>query len=337
MEYRRLGHTGLKVSSLCVGTMTWGNRTNEAEAQQIVDVAIGEGVNFFDTANVYGRGVSESILGRRVKRLKSRDKLVLATKFTGGMGKGPNEQGSSRAHMLQAVEDSLKRLQTDYIDLYYVHFMDLGTPLEETLQTFNDLVRSGKVRYIGTSKWIPTFLAESALLAQQHGWAKFCAEQCPYNLLDRSVEKELVFTALRHGIGLVPWAPLATGILTGQYQTLAEMPEGSRFEAGGGANRLTQAAIDRALSLLPLAEAKGLTLAQFSLAWLHQQPAVTAPILGCRTVDHLVTGLAGIAQTLTDDELAKVDAIAPPGSAVSDYWDANTFNRLRPTYQPARR
>lgn len=338
MEYRTLGRSGVKVSALCLGTMTWGNSTDEAEAQRILDAGIEHGLNFVDTANVYTRGVSEEILGRAMARDGQRDRLVVATKFTGDMGKGPNEGGSSRYHLRAQVEASLRRLQTDRIDLYYVHFMDMVTPVEEVLQALDDLVRAGKVLYLGTSKWVPSLIAEAIGLSQQHGWARFVAEQPPYNLLDRSVEKELVWTALRHGVGLVPWAPLGTGILSGQYGSAADRPEGSRNAKGGvGATRLTDLAVERAQALQPLADAKGLTLAQFSLAWLSQQPAVVAPILGARKLDHLLTALPAFETRLTAAELDAVDAIAAPGSAVSNYWDVNTFGRLRPACLPHRR
>lgn len=331
MEYRNLGRSGLKVSSLCIGTMTWGISTDEEEAQRIVDEALDHGINFFDTANVYAQGASEEILGRALARDGKRERCVVATKFTGRMGPGPNDSGSSRRHMMLACEASLRRLRTDWIDLYYVHFMDLETPLEEILQGLDDLVRQGKVRYIGTSKWVPSLIAEAVMASLHYGWARFVAEQPPYNLLDRSIEKELVWTCLRHGIGLVTWAPLATGILSGQYQSVDDRPKGSRAETGGiPASRLTEGALERVRALKPLAEARGLTLAQFALAWVRQQPGVTAPILGVRTVEHLRSALAIEEVRLTPEELQRVDEIAPPGSAVSDYWDANTFRRLWP-------
>lgn len=332
MEYRQLGRSGVRVSSLCLGTMTWGNSTDEPAAGEILDQAMDRGVNFIDTANVYSRGVSEEILGRAMAKDGKRDQLFVATKFTGDMGKGPNEGGSSRYHIMMQAEASLKRLQTDRIDLYYVHFMDMRTPVDEILGALDDLVRQGKVRYLGTSKWVPSLITEAILTSSRYGWSRFVAEQPPYNLLDRSVEKELVWAALRHGVGLVPWAPLATGMLSGQYQSVEHHPEGSRNQSGRGigANRMTDAAIERVRALEPLAEARGLTLAQFSLAWLHQQPAVTAPILGARKLDHLLTALDGLEVTLTAEELDAVDAVAAPGSVVSDYWDSNTFNRLRP-------
>lgn len=332
MEYRQLGRSGVRVSSLCVGTMTWGNTTDEPASYEILDQAMDRGVNFFDTANVYSRGVSEEILGRAMARDGKREKLFVATKFTGNMGDGPNEGGSSRYHIMQQCEASLKRLQTDHIDLYYVHFMDMRTPVDEVLGALDDLVKQGKVRYLGTSKWVPSLLTEAILTSTRYGWSRFVAEQPPYNLLDRSIEKELVWAALRHGVGLVPWAPLATGMLTGQYQSVDDHPEGSRNQSGRGigSNRMTDAAIERVKSLAPLAAARGTTLAQFALAWVHQQPAVTSPILGVRKLDHLLTALDGLELMLTAEEMDAVDAVAAPGSAVSDYWDANTFSRLRP-------
>ncbi|NUQ01131.1 MAG: aldo/keto reductase [Armatimonadetes bacterium] len=338
MEYRSLGRSGAKVSALCLGTMTWGGRTDEPAAQQILDFAMERGINFVDTANVYTRGVSEEILGRAMARDSKRDQLFVATKFTGNMGPGPNEGGSSRYHIMRACEASLRRLQTDRIDLYYVHFMDMVTPVDEVLGALDDLVRQGKVNYLGTSKWVPSLLAEAIMTSIHYGYSRFVAEQPPYNLLDRSVEKELVWTALRHGVGLVPWAPLATGILSGQYQSADDRPEGSRA-AGNGINaaRMTDAAVERAEQLKPLAEAKGLTLAQFSLAWLSQQPAVTAPILGVRELRHLESALPAFENPLTAAELDQVDAIAPPGSVVSDYWDQNTFSRIRPACLAHRR
>ena len=332
MEYRQLGRSGVRVSSLCVGTMTWGNTTDEPAAQEILDTAMDRGVNFFDTANVYTRGTSEEILGRAMARDGKRDKLFVATKFTGNMGDGPNEGGSSRYHIMQQAEASLKRLGTDHIDLYYVHFMDMRTPVDEVLGALDDLVRQGKVRYLGTSKWVPSLLTEAILTSTRYGWSRFVAEQPPYNLLDRSIEKELVWAALRHGVGLVPWAPLATGMLTGQYSSVDDHPEGSRNQSGRGigASRMTDAAIERVKALLPLAATRGITMAQFALAWVHQQPGVTAPILGVRKLDHLTSALDALEITLTAEELDQADAAAAPGSAVSDYWDANTFSRLHP-------
>jgi aryl-alcohol dehydrogenase-like predicted oxidoreductase len=316
--------------------MNFGPHTTEQDSFAIMDRALELGVNFFDTANVYTRGRSEEILGRCLARDGKRDRAVVATKFTSQMGDGPNETGSHRHHIVRHVEHSLKRLGTDRIDLYYVHFMDLTTPVDETLRTLDDLVRSGKVLYIGTSKFVPSLTAEAIGLSERYGWARFTAEQAPYNLLDRSIEKELVWTCLRHGVGIVPWAPLGTGILSGQYPSTAERPEGSRFERGQQPSRFNDPAVARARALAPLAEARGLTLAQFALAWIHRQPGITSPILGIRKLDHLTSALDGIEARLTEDELKQIDEIAPPGTAVSDYWDSNTFAKLHPLNQRQR-
>ncbi len=331
MEYRTLGRSGVKVSSLCVGTMTWAAATDEETAYRIMDVAMDSGVNFFDTANGYSAGRSEEILGRAMARDGKRDQLVIATKFTCPMGKGPNDGGSSRYHLMRQCEASLKRLGTDRIDLYYVHYMDMVTPIDEILRGLDDLVRQGKVNYVGSSKFVPSLLSEAITRSGHEGWARIVAEQPPYNLLDRSIEKELIWTCLRHGVGICPWAPLATGMLSGRYAPGSAPPDDSRAAKGGiNATRLTDEAMDRADQLKALAEARGLTLAQFALAWIRQQPAVTAPILGARTVDHLESALATWDVRLTAEEMDRVDAIVPPGSAVSRYWDANTFDRLRP-------
>ncbi|MBI3945894.1 MAG: aldo/keto reductase [Armatimonadetes bacterium] len=329
MEYRHLGRSGLKVPPLCIGTMTWGISTDQAEADRIVDAALDQGATFFDTADVYTNGVSEEILGRALARDGKRDRCVVATKFAGAMGKGPNDGGASRYHMMAACEASLRRLGTDHADLYYVHVMDLSTPLDEILQGLDDLVRQGKVRYLGTSKWVPSLVTEAVMLSARCGWNRFVAEQPPYNLLDRGIERELVWTALRHGIGLCTFAPLGTSILSGQYESPDDRRPGSRNERGLGPSRMNEAAVARAKALTPLAEARGLTLAQFALAWVRQQPAITAPVLGVRKLDHLLSALAAVDARLTAEELDRVDEIAPPGSAVSDYWDGNTFRRLR--------
>ena len=325
MEYRNLGHSGLKVSSLCVGTMTWGESTDQAEADRIVAEAIERGVNFFDTANQYGDGQSERILGRAIARADKRDEIVLATKVTAPMGPGVNEGGSSRYHVMRECERQLERLGTDHIDLYQLHFADFSTPLEEALGALDDLVRQGKVRYIGSSKFVPAYLVEAIMTSLHRGWERFISEQPPYNLLDRGVENELVWTCMRHGLGIIPWAPLATGILTGQYATAENLPNGRQISG----RRLTQEAVARASALAPLARDRGLTLAQFSLAWLCGRPGVTAPTLGVRKVEHLVSALEGIEARLTDEELARIDEIVPPGSAVSDYWDQNVHRYMR--------
>jgi len=291
MEYRRLGRSSVEVSALCVGTMCFGNQTDETESIRIVHAAIDHGINFIDTANVYNKGVSETIVGKALAGDK-RDKVVLATKCTGRTGPGPNNEGSSRFHMMKQVEASLKRLDTDHIDLYQLHVMDLATPLEESMRTLDDLVRQGKVRYIGVSKWAPAWTVEALMLADRHGWTKIVTEQSPYNLLDRRVENELVWMCLHHGIGIIPWAPLATGILTGQYSKGVAPPATSRVKTGWFPEyRLNDRALEVVEALRPLAAEKGVMPAEFALAWVMRRPAVTAPILGFRALDHVASAL----------------------------------------------
>lgn len=341
MEYRNLGRSGVKVSPLCVGTMTWGQATDENEAFRITDEAIDAGINFIDTANVYTAGKSEEIVGRALERNGKRDRFVLATKFTGPMGDGPNDSGSSRYHMIRQCEESLRRLRTDRIDLYQVHLMDLDVPLDEILLGLDTLVRQGKILYTGVSKFASCLIAEAVALSKQHGWPRFVTEQPPYNLLDRGVERELVFTCLRNGISLIPWAPLATGILSGRYRKGEPPPEDSRFAnrpGPKGQKRLNDACLTRVEALREMAERKKISLADLSLAWLRHQPAVAAPILGMRKIEHLRSALAGLDIRLNSDELDEIDRMVPPGSAVSNYWNDVTFDsRLYPWIRQHRR
>lgn len=329
MEYRKLGRSSLEVSALCLGCMNFGHRTEEAESIRIIHAAVDQGFNFLDTANVYSQGRSEEIVGKALSE-GLRDKVVLATKCSSRMGQGPNSMGSSRYHIMRQVEGSLRRLRTDRIDLYQLHWMDLSTPLEESMRTLDDLVRQGKVLYIGTSKWASGWLVEALMLCDRHGWTKIVSEQSPYNLLDRRIENELIWTCRRHGVGLIPWAPIGTGILTGQYEKGKEPPKGSRADGAGlGSERLTPRAIEVAQALKPLAEEKGVTPAEFALAWVLNQPGVTAPIIGVRTMNHVASALKALAVVFTREDYARIDRIAPPGTAVSDYWDMNVARRLR--------
>lgn len=331
MEYRNLGRSGVKVSPLCVGTMTWGDTTERDEAQQIVDEALEGGINFFDTADSYHQGRSEEILGEALARDGKREQAVIGTKFTGPFGEGPNSRGSSRHRMIRQCEGSLRRLKTDRIDLYQVHLMDLTTPLDEILLGLDVLVRQGKIINIGTSKFASCLIAEGVALSRQHGWTRPATEQPPYNLLDRAVEKEMIFTCLRYGIGLIPWAPLATGLLSGKYHRGEAPPEGSRFDGKTGAKipgRLNDPAMQRVEALQEFADQRGLPLPHLSLAWLRQQPAVAAPILGVRAIHHLRSALESLDVHLTKEDLDAIDEIAPPGSSVSRYWEQVTFDQI---------
>lgn len=327
MEYRPLGRSGVKVSALCLGCMHFGGATDADDSGRIIGAARDAGINFLDTANHYNRGTSEQIVGQVIADQKCRDDVVLATKCSEPMGPGPNDVGSSRYHIMRECERSLRRLRTDRIDLYQMHFFDLSTPLEESLRALDDLVRQGKVLYTGTSKWAPAWLVEAIMLADRHGWVKFVSEQPPYNLIDRSIENELVWTCQRHGIGIIPWGPLGTGILSGKYRKDQRPPAGSRFEEVGG--RLTPAAIDVADQIGALAKEKGVATAELSLAWVLRQPGVTAPIIGVRTMEHLACALESLEIKLTDADHQHINRVIAPGAAVSDYYDVNVFRRLR--------
>ena len=322
MEYRQLGRTGTRVSKLCLGTMNFVGSTDLDEAKRIVDVAIDGGINFIDTADCYARGGSEEYLGEALKANGKRDDIVLATKAVATMGEGPNDHGASRYHLTRAVEVSLKRLQTDRIDLFYLHITDISTPLDEILDTLDILVKQGKILYVGTSKWPVPLIMEALTLSEVHGYPRFVAEQPPYNLTDRRIEWELVWTCLRHGIGIVPFGPLAGGILSGVYRKGQQAPDGHKFKEVGqrdGHNRYTEATMDLVEKLIPLAEARGCTLAEFSTAWLMQRPGITAPIAGPRTVEHLRSSLKACEIELTQEELDAVDEAIAPGGNVTDY------------------
>ena len=322
MEYRQLGRTGTRVSKLCLGTMNFVGSTDLDEAKRIVDVAIDGGINFIDTADCYARGGSEEYLGEALKANGKRDDIVLATKAVATMGEGPNDHGASRYHLTRAVEVSLKRLQTDRIDLFYLHITDISTPLDEILDTLDILVKQGKILYVGTSKWPVPLIMEALTLSETHGYPRLVAEQPPYNLTDRRIEWELVWTCLRHGIGIVPFGPLAGGILSGVYRKGQAAPEGHKFKEVGqrdGHNRYTGATMDLVEKLIPLAEARGCTLAEFSTAWLMQRPGITAPIAGPRTVEHLLSSLKACEIELTQEELDAVDEAIAPGGNVTDY------------------
>jgi aryl-alcohol dehydrogenase-like predicted oxidoreductase len=318
MEYRYLGRTGLKVSELCLGTMLFGGTTDEQTAHQMLDRFVEAGGTFIDTADVYGRGVSEEIIGRWLAP-RSRDELVVATKGYGSMGSGPNDGGSGRKHLLSAVEASLRRLRTDYIDLYQIHVFDDGTPIEETLSTLDGLVLSGKVRFLGASNYAGWQLQKSIDLARQHDWEPFACLQPLYNLLDREAEWDLIPVCQQEGVGVIPWSPLRGGWLSGRYRRdMAEPPAGSRVDAdpdAGGwpeawqtyANEHTWEVID---ALAEVAEKTGRTPAQVALRWLMQRPGVTAPIVGARTLAQLEDNLAAAGSPLAGEHMDRLTAVS---------------------------
>lgn len=329
MQYRQLGRSGVRVSSLCLGTMNFGASTDEETSLRIIGRALEAGINFIDTADVYGRGVSEEIVGKGVEQSGRRDDIVLATKAVAHMGKGPNDHGASRYHLIRACEASLRRLKTDRIDLYQLHIVDLSTPLDEVLETLDILVRQGKILYTGTSKWPPTLIMEALGISDRRGLPRFITEQPPYNMVDRCAEKELVWMCFRQGIGIIPWGPLAYGILTGTYRKGQPFPEGHRFSKAAADNtRITPAALEVIERLIPLAEVHGCSLPQLAHAWLMSRPAVASVILGPRTEEHLAQALASLEVQLTAEDLAEIDRIVPPGTWASDFYHGNVYAPL---------
>jgi aryl-alcohol dehydrogenase-like predicted oxidoreductase len=319
MKIKRLGRTGLKVSEVCLGTMTFGNQADEPTSRAIMDTAFENGVIFFDTADAYPLGATPESLGRTEEYVGNwlkgrREQIVLATKFFFPMGTGPNDQGGSRKHIVQAVEASLRRLQTDYIDLYQMHFPDVGTPLEETLGALDDLVHSGRVRYIGCSNYPAWLLAKALWTSDKLGLARFDSVQPRYNLLFRHIEAELFPLALDQGIGVIGYNPLAGGMLTGRYQTGQSVQEGTRFALqGDGAlyrARYWQEASMRAVDQLKrLSDERNIPLMQVALAWVLAQPAITSAIVGASKPEQLDQSLPAVDLTLDEQLRAACDDI----------------------------
>ncbi len=335
MEYRSLGRTGVMVSPLCLGAMNFGGPTDEAESIAIINRALEAGINFIDTANVYNAGESERIVGKALAENGKREQVVLATKVHGGMGPGPNDRGNSRYHIIKACEDSLRRLQTDHIDLYQLHRPDLVVPQDETLRAFDDLVRAGKVRYIGCSTHPAWMVMEALTISEKMNIARYISEQPPYNLLDRRIENELVPLCQKYGLAILPWSPLGGGILSGKYTQemldTASYPEGSRAERSGAffRDRVTRRAVEVAVQLKAMAEERGVTTTQFALLWCKDQPGITAPIIGPRTLAHLEDALPVLEMTLNDADRPLFDALVHPGNAVADFHNSNPWMKAR--------
>lgn len=322
MELRPLGHTGVKVSPLCLGAMmfgAWGN-TDHENSIEIIHRALDAGINFIDTADVYSRGESEEIVGKALAGGK-RDNVILATKVHGTMGEDPNEFGNSRRWIVREVENSLRRLKTDWIDLYQIHRPELDTDIDETLGALSDLVRAGKVRYIGSSTFPASRIVEAQWVARERGRERFVCEQPPYSILVREIEKEVLPTCQRHHMGVIPWSPLAGGWLSGRYRKDAELPTSrrsqmipSRYDMSIPAN---QRKLDAADALGRLADETGITLIELALAFVIRHPAVTAAIIGPRTMEHLESQLTAADVELTDAVLDRIDEIVPPGVNVN--------------------
>lgn len=315
MEYRKLGRTGLKVSTICLGTMQFGWSTDEPAAHAILNKAVELGCNFIDTADIYSHwaegnpgGVSEQMIGNWLAGSSvRREEIILATKVRGEMGAGPNDQGLSRQHILNAVEDSLERLQTDYIDLYQVHWPDEETPLDETLRALDDLIRSGMVRYIGCSNYPAWLLMKALWVSDVNGLARFDSLQPHYNLVYRDVfERELQAVCLDQGIGVIPYSPLAAGFLTGKYRQDADLPDSARVE-GVRRRYMNEGGFTAVAKLAEIAQIHDATIAQTAIAWVLANPAVTSAIIGANSVDQLTDTLQGAAVKLSEAEKAALD------------------------------
>jgi aryl-alcohol dehydrogenase (NADP+) len=315
MQYRTLGKTGIKVSPYALGAMMFGKIANpdHDDCARIIHKALDAGINFIDTADRYSAGESEEIVGKALKG--RRDTVVLATKVNGPMGTDPNSQGNSRRWIMQAVDASLRRLQTDYIDLYQIHRPAPDTDIEETLSALTDLQRAGKVRAIGSSTFPVSEIVEAQWVAERRGLARFRTEQPPYSILDRGIERDMLPTAQRYGMGVMVWSPLSKGMLTGRYRKGQPLPDSlrARFMPRQMSD---ERALDAVEQLIPLAAEAGMPLTHMALAFVMAHPGVTSAILGPRTMAHLDDLLAGADVKLGDDLLDRIDQIAPPGTDV---------------------
>jgi aryl-alcohol dehydrogenase-like predicted oxidoreductase len=322
MEHRILGRTGVSVSPLCLGAMmfgAWGNPDHD-DSIRIIHRALDAGINFIDTADVYSQGESEEIVGKALAGGR-RDDVVLATKFHGAMGEDPNQQGSSRRWIIREVENSLRRLNTDWIDLYQVHRPRTDTDVEETLGALSDLVHQGKVRYIGSSTFPASQIVEAQWVARERRLQRFVCEQPPYSMLVRAIEADVLPTCSRHGMGVIPWSPLAGGWLSGRWRKGAETPQSTRqdrlpqrYDLSLPAN---QRKLDAAEALARLAEEAGITLIEMAIAFVINHPAVTAAIIGPRTMEQLESQLSAADVRLSADVLDRIDEIVTPGTNVN--------------------
>jgi aryl-alcohol dehydrogenase-like predicted oxidoreductase len=315
MEYVNLGKTGLKVSRLCLGCMSFGDASkgwhkwilDEEASRPILRRAVEAGINFFDTANIYAAGSSEEVTGRALRDFARRDEIVIATKAHGRWGKGPNQSGLSRKALFQAIDDSLTRLGTDYVDLYQIHRWDYDTPIEETLEALNDIVRAGKARYIGASSMHAWQFHKALNLSEKHGWARFVSMQNHVNLIYREEEREMLPLCRAEGIGVIPWSPLARGLLTRPWgeetaRSGTDRIIGNLYTRTEESDRAVVAAVER------VAGARGVPMAQVALAWLLARPGITAPIVGVSKMAQLEDALGALDLVLTIEEVAELEA-----------------------------
>jgi aryl-alcohol dehydrogenase-like predicted oxidoreductase len=332
MEYRRLGRSGVMVSPLCLGTMNFGGSTDEKESFAIMHKAVEAGINFFDTANVYNKGESERITGKFLKENHLREQIVLATKVFSRVGELPNEGGGTRYHIIKACEDSLQRLQTDHIDLYQLHRPPLTHPQDETLRALDDLIRAGKVRYIGCSTHPAWMVMEALASSERYGLNRYISEQPPYNLLDRRIENELIPLCQKYDLAIIPWSPLAMGILAGRYTETASYPDDSRahrWDSSMVKARITQRGIEVGRAVSKIAQERGLTASQLSLLWIKDQPGITSPIIGPRMLAHLEDALGILDKVFEAADRPLFDELVHPGNALADFHNSNEWMKAR--------
>ncbi len=335
MEYRMLGRTGVPVSALCLGCMNFGNSTPEDESIRMIHHAMAQGINFLDTANVYSIGVSETVVGKALQGGR-RENVVLATKVRGKMSDNVLDMGNNRRHIIQQCEASLRRLNTDWIDLYQLHRPQSDIGADETVRALDDLIRAGKVRYVGTSSWAAWQVLESLWIAKELGANRYISEQPPYHMLDRSIERELIPMAQTYGIAIIPWSPLARGFLSGKYRSGMEVPADSRFASdrkgavGRLAERWNEHFGERATAMISLLETlaaeKEVTMAQVAMAWVIRQPGVTSPIVGPRTMAHFEDNLGALAVNFTEEDHARIDAVCAPEEAIVSYYNGRSMD-----------
>ena len=343
MRYKTLGGTGLLVSEICLGTMTFGGRggfwpaignLDQASADAIVARALDAGVNFVDTADVYSEGLSEEITGRAIANSgRRRSEVVLATKAFGAVGSGPNDRGASRGHIMDAIKASLKRLGTDYVDLYQIHALDAVTPIEETVRALDDLVRQGHVRYVGVSNWSAWTLMKALGIADRQGWARPVTLQAYYTIAGRDLEREIAPLLQAEKLGLMVWSPLAGGLLSGKYRRGAEAPAGSRLLTEWNEPPVPDEdkLYDIVDVLVEVGDAHGVSAAQVALAWTMARPAVSTVIIGARTSEQLADNLAAADLVLTAEESARLEEVSRP-TLLYPYWHqvASAGKRLGP-------
>lgn len=331
MRYRRLGRSGLMVSELTLGTMNFGGPTDATTSFQIIDQAINDGINILDCANVYAEGRSELIIGKALKRSGRRNDVFVTTKAYLPTSDRPNTSGNSRHHLINSCTESLKRLQTDYIDIFFLHRTDWNVPQEETLSALKYLVDQGYVRYVGCSTHPAWRTVEALHIAEKEGFPKFICEQPPYNLLDRRIENEIIPMCQAYDLGIITWSPLAQGLLAGRYGQADVFPEDSRAaQKPIYAERITESGIKIASKIIGCARKKGLSPTALSLSWILHQSDITSVIIGPRTPDHLDDLTSAIKIQLSKEDLDWFDALVPTGTYVSDHFNTAGWRRPHP-------